>query len=350
MGRAVAATLLTESELERDRRLVEAHQAGDASAFGELYQLHFERLVRFCQRKVRDSHLAEEIAQESFLKAYRALTGLEGGRRFYPWLTVIASRLVIDHHRRASRVAPSASVDPGSVDDVHEDLDRQVDREQILLALQRVRVRHREVLHLRDYEDLSYEAIAQRLGTSPTVVQSLLHRARAALRREYLAMTEHSALAPVLAPVLALLRRMRHRAGKVVAWLPDPSALGAPLTAAALVVTGALTGAPAALPSASPAADQLPAHAVEGAMEPLTAEPTDVTVPAQAAAPPSAKPPAGAPPPAQVWLGAEGAQQARAQGQDMPTRVDSAVGMVAADPSTIIDDTIAAATGLLGGN
>src|SRR5688500_12504228 len=125
-GAAVAATLLTDTELERERRLVESHQAGDASAFGELYGLHYARLVRFCQRKVRDGHQAEEIAQETFLKAYRSMDSLEGGRRFYPWLTVIASRLVIDHHRRSGRVLPAAEVDPGIVDDIHADLERQV--------------------------------------------------------------------------------------------------------------------------------------------------------------------------------------------------------------------------------
>ena len=351
MGRAVAA-LLTDTELERDRRLVESHQAGDASAFGELYQLHYGRLVRFCQRKVRDSHMAEEIAQETFLKAYRAMPALEGGRRFYPWLTVIASRLIIDHHRRAARVQPVPMVDPGTVDDVHDDLDREVDREQILQALQRVRVRHREVLTLRDYEDLSYEAIAQRLGTSPTVVQSLLHRARAALRREYLAVLETTAAMPLVAPLLALLRRLRHRAGRMAGWLPDPGALGAPLAAATIVITGVLAGGtvvPAAGTGATPARDARPAAAVTSDIaDPVPAAPPVAPASASPAGGSGQAPPAA--PPAEIWLGPDGAAQARAQGEKMPARVDSGLGMIAVDPDVIVQDTLKAASGLLGGN
>lgn len=352
MGRAVAA-LLTDTELERDRRLVESHQAGDASAFGELYQLHFGRLVRFCQRKVRDGHLAEEIAQETFLKAYRAMPALEGGRRFYPWLTVIASRLIIDHHRRSARVQPTAMIDPGTVDDVHDDLDREVDREQILQALQRVRVRHREVLTLRDYEDLSYEAIAQRLGTSPTVVQSLLHRARAALRREYLAVLETTAAMPLIAPLLALLRRLRHRAGRMASWMPDAGALGAPLAAATIVLTGALTGGAVPQATGSAAASMPDARPARLAAPDAPADTTPAADPAASLPAPLAggsgdEPPAA--PPAELWLGPQGAQQARAQGEKMPARVDSGLGMIAVDPDAIVKDTLEAATGLLGGN
>ena len=51
----------------------------------------------------------------------------------------------------------------------------------------------------------------------------------------------------------------------------------------------------------------------------------------------------------EVWLGPAGAEEARTHGEDMPTQVDTAIGMVAADPSTIVQDTMKAATGLLGG-
>lgn len=345
----MAATLLTDTELERDRRLVESHQAGDASAFGELYQLHYARLVRFCQRKVRDGHLAEEIAQETFLKAYRSMPTLEGGRRFYPWLTVIASRLVIDHHRRAGRVMPAAEVDPGTVDDVQDDLERQVERDQVLQALDRVRGRHREVLRLRDYEEMSYEAIAQRLGTSPTVVQSLLHRARQALRREYLLVTEHSVLTPVLAPVAVLLRRARLRAGRLTAWVPDAGILGAPLAAAAIIVTGAFgavtpdaarpaqTGTAISQPRAGEAAAP---HAPPAALVPQG----DLDAGGRGAGAP--RPDADAP--VEMWLGPAGAQEARTHGEQMPAQVDTAVGMIALDPPVIIQDTVDAAAGLLG--
>ena len=347
----MTATLLSDTELERDRRLVEAHQAGDVSAFGQLYRLHHERLLRFCQRKTRDPHLAEEIAQEAFLKAYRALDGLNGGKRFYPWLTVIASRLAIDHHRRAGRVQPSAAIELGAVDDTHERMERQVDREQVLQALERVRLRHREVLRLRDYEDLSYDAIAQRLGTSPAVVQSLLHRARQALRREYLAVTEHAGLVPLLGPACAALRRLRARAGRAASWLPDPSALGAPLAAATLALGGALGAWTAPAPQGA-ASSGSAAAAVEPATGPAAAR--LVAQPAPAVGEPAGVPPSrqgrGPRAPAEVWVGPAGAAEARAHGEDMPARVDTGRAIVAADPETILEDTLHAAAGLVKGH
>ena len=98
-------------DLTRDRELVEAWQAGDASAFDDLYRRHFDRVRAFCQRRVGDRAEAEELAQEAFVKALQALPSFDGERRFYPWMTVIASRLCIDHHRRRSRVEPSAEID-----------------------------------------------------------------------------------------------------------------------------------------------------------------------------------------------------------------------------------------------
>src|SRR5204862_4279643 len=90
-------------DLNRDSLLVERFQSGDTEAFDDLYRRYYARLVRFCLRRVGDPHEAEEVAQEAFVRAYRALPRLTGERRFYPWMTVIAGRLCVDSHRRRSR-------------------------------------------------------------------------------------------------------------------------------------------------------------------------------------------------------------------------------------------------------
>src|SRR5580692_582337 len=91
-------------DLTRDRALVELAQSGDIHAFSELYSRYFRRLVRFATRRVGDVHEAEEIAQEAFARAYRSLPNFAGDRRFYPWITVIASRLCVDSMRRQGRL------------------------------------------------------------------------------------------------------------------------------------------------------------------------------------------------------------------------------------------------------
>jgi RNA polymerase sigma-70 factor (ECF subfamily) len=343
----VATALLTEAELERDQRLVQRFHAGDSSAFGELYTLHHPRLLRFCSRKVHDAHLAEELAQETFLKAYGALATFQGGRAFYPWLTVIASRLVIDHHRRSGRVQPRAEIDLGVVDDAQDDLIREVEREQIRTALGRVRGRHQEVLRLRDWEDLSYEAIAQRMGTSPTIVQALLHRARAAVRREYLALAESAALLPGVSVIARLLQRTRLRAARLAAWLPDPAALGTPLAAAAIAAGMALSPATSLSSPAAPTDfGSHPADAFGAPPAPRLVQPRDT---AAEAAPTTVEPPAiRHEPAAEIMLGTEGAQRARAQSQTMPAQIDTGPAFVGLDPPAALRDTIAATNRLLG--
>lgn len=345
----MATALLSDAELERDQRLVQRFRAGDSTAFGELYSLHYPRLLRFCARKVRDPHLAEELAQEAFLKAYRALATFEGGRSFYPWLTVIASRLAIDSHRRGGRVMPRAEIDLGVVDDAQDDLVREVEREQVRTALGRVRDRHQEVLRLRDWEDLSYEAIAQRMGTSPTVVQALLHRARAAVRREYLALAESAALLPGASVIARLLQRTRLRAGRVAAWLPDPAALGTPLAAAAIAAVMAL--GPAAPPSSATApgmdlASPAPGrpHAAPAPLPMPAHEASGGAAPADPQSPRAEREPA-----AEIMLGPDGAQRARAQSQIMPAQVDTGPAFVGLDPAAALHDTMAATNRLLGG-
>src|SRR5690606_14212287 len=72
-------------DLVRDRALVEAWQAGDGTAFDDLYRRYFDRLRAFCRKRVGDPVEADDIAQEAFLRALQALPRLTGERRFYPW-------------------------------------------------------------------------------------------------------------------------------------------------------------------------------------------------------------------------------------------------------------------------
>lgn len=220
---------------ERDRKLVERHQAGDRTAFAELYARHYGRLIRYCRRLVRDSHMAEEIAQDAFLRAYTSLDRLDGDRRFYPWVTVIARHLAIDHARRHGRVQPQSDVDAGHTGAAEDVVVQRFEGDQVRTALQRVRARHREVLHLRDWEGLSYDTIAERLGVTPTAVPPLLHRARAALRREYLLVTEGRVAAILhVGALTGFVRRSRDRLAMWTSWLPDMSAMSAPVVGAFL--------------------------------------------------------------------------------------------------------------------
>ena len=239
-------------EDERDGALVARHQAGDGEAFAELYARHSTRLSRFCHRLIKDPHLAEDIAQEAFLRAFAAAHRLDDGRRFYPWITVIARRLVIDHVRSNARLRPHADLDTSAMapaQPIEDEVVRRIEDDGVRTALGRVRPRHREVLRLRDWDDLSYTAIADELGVTPSAVPPLLHRARAALRREYLLSEGPRALLLHLLALWALVRRLRNRVAAWSNWLPDPGAMAGP-------VAGAVLGVSALFAHVSPSAQE----------------------------------------------------------------------------------------------
>lgn len=174
-----------------DFELVLAFQAGHRQVFDLLVARHQGGLRRFCQQRLAgDWAAAEEVVQDALVKAYMSLHGLEGDRRFGPWLRVIASRQCVDFLRKHGRVRP---IDPVHLpDQVHEgphDLlvdERVYAASTVREALARISPRHREVLRLSIMQGLPREDVAARLSIPMSTLEPLLSRARAAIRREVL--------------------------------------------------------------------------------------------------------------------------------------------------------------------
>lgn len=338
-------------DLVRDRELVARHQAGDSTAFTDLYQRYFRRLTRFCQRQVGDPHIAEEVAQEAFTRALRALPEFAGERRFYPWMTVIARRLCVDHMRERSRVIAEAEPDVGAHDDVNHTIDVRADEECLDAALDKVRDRHREVLRLRDWEDLSYAEIATRLDVSETTVPPLLHRARAAVRREFLALVDPERLAaiPVLGAVVRVVQRKRVSLdARLAEHGSDLGGLGASAAAAALsamtvLAPGMLEPRPATPPPERP-------PVVIDASTPTVADVTDA--PSEAGDTKAPRTPDGSIPepvdpapsdpveagPVEVDLGSDGADRTRDEAERQPIYETVGPAFVGANPDALEED------------
>ncbi|HEY6623544.1 MAG TPA: RNA polymerase sigma factor [Acidimicrobiales bacterium] len=180
-------------DLDRDRALVKRCQSGDSSAFGELYARYYARVYRFCFRRLHDHEEAEDVAQDAFARAWRALPNFAGDRRFYPWLTVIADNRCRDIQRRRARSTPTADVDlvarqatePTGTDTPEDALIASVEGDLAVQALGRLSARHRDVLKLREGSGLTYQEIARLEGVEIRTVESLIWRARQALKREY---------------------------------------------------------------------------------------------------------------------------------------------------------------------
>ena len=269
--------------------MVELFQSGDSRAFEDLYARYFQRIYRFCLKRVGDPHEAEELAQEAFTRAYCAMPRFDGDRRFYPWLTVIASRLCVDTHRRRGRTSPTEHVELGVVDGGQEAILEDADRELLAKALERVNPRHREVLRLREAEGLSYEQIAGQLGVRVGTIEALLFRARRALRREFHALAGTDGRLAGLPVVGWVIRRMLDTRGRFaeLAGQAAPLMAAGAMSVAIVAAGGSVGGTPhGAIPATRAAAPvptiQMPAmtvSSVAGSAAPRPVAPAAATAP-----------------------------------------------------------------------
>ena len=327
-------------DLLRDATLVERFQAGDARAFEDLYRRYFARLRRFCQRRVGDPHEAEELAQEAFVRALRAMPGFAGERRFYPWVTVIASRLCVDAHRRRDRTTPQAEIDPGVVIDLDvEALFASVDHDHVNAALDRLAPRHREVLELRERDGWSYQRIADHYDVTLGTVEALLHRARRALRREFEKVGGGLAALPGFGWLGRRLDGLRARASSV-SDLANPlsAAVATAAIAAGSIAMGAGTAAP---PPPPPAVSVAAPAASSGGPDAVTliaaTAPSSSATEVAAPTPPAPTSPSGSGRPPAV---ATDYESAREYNEGAPVRTNIGGTRVGLDPAAAVNDVI----------
>jgi RNA polymerase sigma-70 factor, ECF subfamily len=238
-------------DLARDRDLVERCQGGDRTAFEELYHRYHRRLFHFCLRRLHEPYEAEDAVQEAFTKAWRALPRFAGERRFYPWLTVIAGNVCTDILRRRSRLTPVDDVPLPLVDvdsrDVDELVLREVDTAMVVQALGRLSDRHQRVLQLREGSGWTTRQLAEHEGVAVPAMETLLWRARQALKREFAALAETGGgLGIALGLGVVALRRFAYRTtARVADRVPMLQSVRGPgVFAASLVVAagGGLAG------------------------------------------------------------------------------------------------------------
>ena len=246
--------LRLEDVAEADDRAIRRFQAGEQDAFDELYQRHRDRLHRFCRYRLGNDTEAEDVVQEAFSRAWSKLPAFAGDGRFYAWLRVIAANLCTDVQRRSIRTEVRAVVDPGAMPEGHDELYRDVDVQLVRSAVLRLKKRHRDALELREWDELSYEEIASRVGVSIGTVESLLWRARQALKREVSLLSGQDGFlggVPLLGWILRRMRSVRAR--------PRSARAGtAPVTGAftalgAVVVAGVVAAVVGGGPLVSPA-------------------------------------------------------------------------------------------------
>ncbi len=180
-----------------DAALVARAQAGDTAAFDELVSRYERKIYRLARNITNNDQDAEEVLQETFLKAYSHLNGFQGHSKFYTWLVRIAvnEALMKLRKRKSDRtISLDEGIDIGEDlmvreiavwDDDPEQRYSQVELRAILdEAIASLRPAFRTVFVLRDIEELSTEETAQALDLSIPAVKSRLLRARLQLREK----------------------------------------------------------------------------------------------------------------------------------------------------------------------
>jgi len=181
---------------ESDVKLVRKAQRGDRGAFAELFTRYEPRIFGYLYRMVGDRAWAEDLAQETFIRAHQRLNSLGPPYDFKSWLYRIAGNLAIDGLRRHREEVPLPDWDAGEAT-MPEPADRRSEadpeqaarlaevRQAVWKALHQLPENYRQILLLRELEGLSYREIADVLGISLDNVRVTLHRARLAFRDLY---------------------------------------------------------------------------------------------------------------------------------------------------------------------
>jgi RNA polymerase sigma-70 factor, ECF subfamily len=180
--------------IDADAQLMLQFKGGDLAAFDRLFSRHTRSVISFAYRFVRNRQIAEELAQEVFMRVYEGAAAYQPRAKFTTWLYRIATNVCLNEIRKPQmraecrRMSSDAPVGPDIPDsDFHAGntpdkvLERQAISHAIQDALEQLPDKQRMAFILNKYQELSYVEVAEIMKTSETAVKSLIHRAKEAL-------------------------------------------------------------------------------------------------------------------------------------------------------------------------
>ncbi|HEY7679007.1 MAG TPA: RNA polymerase sigma factor [Terriglobia bacterium] len=175
-----------------DAELMLRVKDGDDESFGDLLARHRDPVVNYLYRMVQNAGVAEELAQDVFLRVYRARASYEPSAKFTTWLYCIATNVALNHLRDGRLARHTATIDDPESDvarelrapeaTVEERMVAQSLGWEVRQAVLALPAKQRAAVVLHKYQELDYRQIAQALGCSESAVKSLLFRAYEALR------------------------------------------------------------------------------------------------------------------------------------------------------------------------
>lgn len=175
-----------------EKELVQRTMEGDEEAFGVLVKKYRTKVFNLAYSLTRDRDAADDLAQESFIKAYFALPRFKLKSGFGTWLYRIAMNTVKDYLRKKSKVREVAFgkeiehlvIQEDEMERKEKKQQEEQNRRLVHEAIQSLPEKYQLILSLRDIQGFSYGEIADILNISPGTVDSRLHRARKSLRKK----------------------------------------------------------------------------------------------------------------------------------------------------------------------
>ena len=193
---------------ELDQALVRRAQRGDSTAFDALVRKYQHRIIGLIGRYVADWSECQDVAQDTFVRAYRALPNFRGDAQFYTWLHRIAVNTAKNHLVAQNRRPPTDDIEVGDAEQFdtatrlrdNDTPERELMRHQVEQTVMRVveglPEELREAITMREAEGLRYEEIAQRMACPIGTVRSRIFRAREAIDNELRPLLEGEADQP----------------------------------------------------------------------------------------------------------------------------------------------------------
>jgi RNA polymerase sigma-70 factor (ECF subfamily) len=178
-----------------EKELIRKAGQGDEEAFEQLVRQHQKMVYNLCLRMTGDREESFDLAQESFLKAWHAISLFQYDCKFTTWLCRITSNTCIDHLRKQKRKKQISLTQLDDEDTPYERLiaddsqdpalllQRAEDHRQVQAVFARLPEQDRLILSLRAVEDMSYQEIGEALDLKPGTVRSRIARAREKVRR-----------------------------------------------------------------------------------------------------------------------------------------------------------------------
>ncbi|MDR7193160.1 RNA polymerase sigma factor RpoE [Luteimonas terrae] len=186
----------SQERIQLDEELVKRVQAGDTAAFDLLVRKYQHRIAALIGRYVSDWSEVQDVAQETFIRAYRAMGNFRGDAQFYTWLHRIAVNTAKNHLVAHNRRPPTDDIDIEDAehfdsgirlrdsDTPERELMRQQLEQTVMRAVEALPEELRVAINLREVDGLSYDEIAERMGCPIGTVRSRIFRAREAIDRE----------------------------------------------------------------------------------------------------------------------------------------------------------------------